>query len=320
MHIAESSKTGLLLCWAATFACSSTPSTPAVSSAFTLHYHRALGGYAGWTVQTPAGAVEASATSTKSDGFGAVYSLTVKPAATALSFTLNNGTASDSAGALTVDVSGSVREAWVFSGYKTAIAHTPAAVPSGSTQVAAYYSRPDKTYVGWGLHLWGDQVTNTQWTAPLQPAGIDPDLGEGFVIDIKPGTPAGNCPTGQICLIVHMGDTKDPGPDMVWDRTVLGDIIFVTSGSATLTPAPRVAGSISIEGAGAHVLARDTATWNVTDPLAVSFELRYSAAADIAATDTDVTGGSTITLTPRPAGLGTAGLTAKPQFPGRPPL
>src|SRR5712691_5372698 len=166
-------------------ACSKT--TPPASPAFTLHYHRAASDYSGWTAQVASGAVETSAASSTKDGFGALYPLTVAKGATALTLSLGNGGSSDPAGTLSVDVSGTVREAWVFSGYPLAIAHAPVAVPSGPTQVALYYVRPDKSYAGWGVHLWGDQVTETAWSSPLQAKGSDADLGLGFVIDIKTG-------------------------------------------------------------------------------------------------------------------------------------
>src|SRR5712692_1081731 len=114
----------LLALAAALFAsCSKNSGPPAVTPAFTLHYHRALADYDGWTVAVTGGAVETSATSSTKDGFGAVYPLTVKSGATALTFTIGKGGTSDLAGTLSVDVSGSVREAWVFSGSKQAIAH-----------------------------------------------------------------------------------------------------------------------------------------------------------------------------------------------------
>ena len=87
------------------------------SSAFTLHYHRALADYSGWNVAVSAGAAETSASSSTTDGFGAIYHLTVNAGASQLAFTLVNGSDTDAAGALTVDVSGTTREAWVFSGF-----------------------------------------------------------------------------------------------------------------------------------------------------------------------------------------------------------
>ena len=68
-----------------------------VSSAFTLHYHRPLADYSGWTVQPSAGAVESSATASKTDGFGAVYTLSVKSGASRLAFTFANGSSTDPA-------------------------------------------------------------------------------------------------------------------------------------------------------------------------------------------------------------------------------
>ena len=296
-------------------ACGSSKKSEPLSNTFTLHYHRALGDYAGWKVEVSGGATPASVAASATDGFGAVYTLTLGGAGT-LAFTLANGVATDAAGPLTVDVSGAVREAWVFSGYKTAIPRKLPALPSGPNQVVLYYRRGDATYSGWGLHLWGDQVVETSWGAPLGFAGVDAELGAGFVVDIAPTGIPKNCPPGQICLIAHKGDTKDPGPDMIWDRSVLGDIVFLTSGSATLTPVPRTPGSISIEGAGAHLLARDTLAWNVTDASAVGFELRYSTTASITTTDTDVVGGTVIPLTPRPSGIGAPNAAKSPHLAG----
>ena len=287
---------------------SSTPPAPPATSTFTLHYHRPLADYAGWTVNVSAGANETTVSpAATGDDFGALYALTVKEGATTLSFTLQKGTETDAAGTVSIDVSGSVREAWVFSGSATAVPRKPPAIPS-STQVAVYYTRGDGLYSGWGLHTWGDQVTETNWGAPIQPAGTDADLGAGFLVDLKSGV-AGNCPPGSICIIVHKGSEKDPGPDMSFTKAALGNIVFVTSGSAQLTSAPRKPGSIAIDGASAHLLTRDTLAWTslrdpVTDEIlgcvdakATSFELRYSATADIRATETDVVGGTVIPVT-----------------------
>ena len=262
-----------------------------VSSTFTLHYHRALADYSGWNVSVSAGANESSASSTSSDGFGAVYSLTVKSGATQLSFTLVNGSSTDAAGTVNVDVSGTIREAWVFSGFSTAITKKPSAIP-GANQVAVYYVRPDASYSGWGLHTWGDVVTETQWAQPLQPVGTDPaPLGEAFLINVKSGA-------ARVNIIVHKGDTKDPGPDMGWDLAALGNIVFVTSGSANVTARPLAAGEVSINGAAAHLVQPLLVAWDMSDPAATSFELQYSSTASIASSGTNITGGQTITLTP----------------------
>ena len=96
------------------------PDATVVTSAFTIHYHRAAGDYAGWSPQITAGATAAGATAGTADGFGAVYNLTLAEGATGLSFSLVNGASTDAAGPLTVDVTGT-REVWVISGWPDAI-------------------------------------------------------------------------------------------------------------------------------------------------------------------------------------------------------
>jgi pullulanase-type alpha-1,6-glucosidase len=277
------------------------------ANALKVHYHRALGDYSGWTVATSAGAVTAGT----SDGFGAAYSVAFAPGAPSVTLSLKNGGQSDGAGDLTVDVSGSVREAWVLSGWPEAITRALPALPR-TNQIAVYYLRADDAYSGWGLHLWGDQVTGTSWGAPLAQAGVDPGFGAGFLIDVTPGAAAGNCPPGDVCLIAHKGDTKDPGPDMSFDPKLLGNIIFLLSGSTDLTAVPRRIGDVGIAGAAAHLVAHDTLAWClgrdangacVGDSTLTAFELRTSATAEIVAKGTDVTGGTVIVLTPRPSGL-----------------
>jgi pullulanase len=266
-----------------------------VTPAFTVHYHRPASDYTGWKVTPSAGAVESSASQGGTDGWGATYPLTVASGAGTLTFTLASGGASEAA-AFSVDVSGSVREVWVISGFKTPITVRPPAIP-GAAQVAVYYKRTDTSYAGWGLHVWGDQVVGTAWTSPIQQVGVSDVLGAGFLVDTPKGQPATNCPVGDVCLIVHQGDTKDPGPDMNFDPKALGDIVFVTSGSSTITAAPPAPGAVQIVGASAHLLRRNVVAWNLgLDAGATSYELRWSPVADIVAAGTGVDGGQSIPL------------------------
>jgi pullulanase-type alpha-1,6-glucosidase len=262
-------------------------------SAFTLHYHRALADYSGWNVAVSAGADETSASSSSTDGFGAVYHLTVTSGAPHLAFTLVNGTTTDPAGTVTLDVSGTTREAWVFSENATAFTMAPPAIP-GANQVAVYYVRGDGDYTGWGLHTWGDVAHETAWTSPLAPVGTVPDLGAGFLIDVINGAQ-------RVNIIVHKGDTKDPGPDMGWNLSELGNMVFLTSGSTLITSYPRKLGGIT--GAAAHLVEQRLLAWNVTDAAAVTFELRYSSTASIVTSSTGASGGTVIPLTPSTSAL-----------------
>ena len=275
------------------------------SKGLTIHYHRAVGGYDGWQVLASAGAPAAAVPAASTDGFGAVFKLA--PSAGSVSFSIARGAATDGAGALTVDVSKGATEVWVISGWPEAIGRKLPALPDDA-HVALYYTRADQDYTGWGLHLWGDQVTNTDWGSPLQPAGTDPEFGAGFLIAIKTGAGPGNCTPGTICVIAHNGGNKDPGPDMSFDVKQVGNLVFLTSGSTTITPVPQRPAL-----GNAHLISRDTLAWKIADPSA-TMELRYSPAASIAVGATDVTGGSSIALAPNPAGLTAAQKAMAPQL------
>jgi pullulanase/glycogen debranching enzyme len=306
---------------AATATPDATPDAPGPPSpTFTIHYHRPRADYAGWMVTTTAGAMETTAAAGTPDGFGAVYTVTVVPGAPSLAFSLTNGGGTDAAGALTVDISGRTREAWVISGWAEAITRPLPALP-GANQIAVYYLRADDAYTGWGLHLWGDQVPNTDWGAPKQFAGVDPGFGAGFLIDKQTGAPVGNCTAGNVCLIVHKGDTKDPGPDMSFDPDQLGNLVFLLTGSAEITSVPRRLGDVGISGLAAHLVAPDTLAWClgrngtgtcVNDATLTSAELRWSATSAIKAEGTEVTGGTVIQLTRRAGTLTDAQLELAP--------
>jgi pullulanase-type alpha-1,6-glucosidase len=287
---------------------SSPPSEePAPSGTLTLHYHRALQDYAGWSLVPTGGATStAPVAASSTDAFGAVYVVTTASSASALEFTMRHGADPDAAGTITVALPGPSAGSYVFSGRGHAFAGPLPATP-GPSQVVVFYTRRDGSYSGWGLHLWGDQVTETAWTAPLQPAGVHAELGAEFLVTITSGV-AGNCPAGKVCVIAHNGENKDPGPDMSFDASVLGSIVFVTSGSAVVTAYPPAPPGPGIVGAAAHLLSRSVLVWDATDPdhAATTFELRWSATAGVHGTATDVVGGSTIALTPDPAALTTA--------------
>ena len=291
-----------------------------VGTAFTIHFHRADGNYDGWTVATTAGATAASATAGTPDGFGAVYASTLTSGAQNLAFSLKNGSTTDDAGALTVDVSGSVREAWVLSGWPEAITRALPAIPRPN-QVAVYYLRADTAYAGWGLHLWGDQVVNTEWTSPVTQRGVDPEFGAGFLIDIAPGAPPTNCPVGNICLIVHNGDSKDPGPDMTFSPTALGNIVFIKTASTDITSVPRLV-TLEIKGIAAHLIDHETLVWCllraggscVGDRSLTQAELRVSDTVAVKVEGMDVVGGTVIALTPKPTGLTAAQRAIAPYF------
>jgi hypothetical protein len=88
--------------------------------------------------------------------------------------------------------------------------------PPPLTTAVVHYKRPAGDYADWGLHLFGGAVvTETQWTAPLQPVAIDAD-GARYEIALKDETK-------PVSFIVHL-----PGRDDVpTGREPGGDRSFV---------------------------------------------------------------------------------------------
>ncbi|MEZ4861654.1 MAG: pullulanase-type alpha-1,6-glucosidase [Caldilineaceae bacterium] len=102
--------------------------------------------------------------------------------------------------------------------------------------VTIHYSRPDATYTGWGLHLWGDAIADgvgTDWANPRPFDGVD-SFGAYWNVPIKDATQPVN-------FIIHNGDTKDPGPNQamnpsdgpaVWVKSA-SEVIYTQACSAT---------------------------------------------------------------------------------------
>ena len=96
-----------------------------------------------------------------------------------------------------------------------------------------HYHRFDDSYAGWGLHLW-DAVewesggiffidgVQYSWTSPLPPTGTDA-FGVYWEVPIA-------YPDVDLGFIIHNGDVKDPGPDMVWGDYVEHPEIWILSG------------------------------------------------------------------------------------------
>lgn len=274
---------------------------------FVLHYHRADRSYDGWTVTVAGDVSGTSVSSSRTDGFGAVFEIPLSSGASTFTYRFTKGTDGDPAEALSVDVTAAIaKEGWHFSGYDQPILEAPPAIP-GPNQVAIYYLRSDTEYTGWGLHLWGDVAQETIWQAPAMSSGVDPRFGAYWTVDLKPSA-------ARVNVIVHMGDTKDPGPDMGWDLASLGDIVFLKTKSTEISPFPVSIPPFAIEGAKAHWLTRDTLAWSFNDTPATRFELQVSATAQIKVDGTEVTGGKVIDLTLDPAGLSMPLKTAWPHL------
>lgn len=258
---------------------------------FAIHYHRPDLTYDGWSVEVGGdienpGVVALSET----DDFGAVFEITPVEGGSSLTFQFTNGTDVEPAEPISMSLDGADGVWWFHGSELEPLPTAPPAIP-GEGQVAIYYVRGDGEYGGWGLHLWGD-VQETAWAAPAPFQGIDPVLGAHRLVDVNPGG-------DRVNLIVHMGDLKDPGPDMGFDISELGDIVFVRSGSASLFTAPQFIPEFQIDGMAAHWVSAELVLFDAPEE-ASSVELRWSLDASIAVSEElDVVGGQAIELMPR---------------------
>jgi pullulanase len=253
---------------------------------FGLHYHRPDGDYAGWTLNIQGtGITQGTVAAQEEDGFGAFYPL--PEGVGQVTFSFDKAGAADPTGEITVDATGG-EGLWVFSGLAQGFLQAPGAVP-GEDQVVVYYLRDDDEYAGWGLHLWGDVAQETLWSFPHPADGQDPRWGAYYIVDMAAGG-------DRLNLIVHKGDEKDPGPDMGYNLSELGNIVFVITGSPEIYSVPQEIPEFAIDGAQAHFIDRETIAWRYPEG-ATQFELRYSLTAEIEVEEVDVVGGETLALT-----------------------
>lgn len=96
-------------------------------------------------------------------------------------------------------------------------------------EAVLHYHRPGGDYDDWGLHIWGPiDVSGVTWTTPLMPSSED-DFGLIWQVPMEEGAEYLN-------YIVHLGDTKDPGPDQQMNFATSGCEIWLVQGDATQYP------------------------------------------------------------------------------------
>lgn len=255
---------------------------------FSLRYHRADGDYAGFTLRLTGDVTAAEVEPSATDDFGAVFALPLAADAAAVDFQLVRDGIASPADPMTVSLDPTAEGIWYFEGGEAAYTHAPPAVP-GPDQVVVHYLRDDGMYDGWGLHLWGDVVRETGWQTPAIKGGVDERFGAWWVVDVVPDA-------DRINVIVHAGDTKDPGPDMGWNIADLGDIVFLVTGSTDITPYPVSIPALSIRGAAAHWIDTRTLVWDAEVDVAEA-ALLADPDGGIEAVDGRLIGGETWPLT-----------------------
>ncbi len=140
----------------------------------------------------------------------------------------------------------------------------PVVTPGENQAVIFYHQIDNPDYSDWGLHLWNsencDTLTEAQlagvgWQTPLAQAGIDPNYGAYWLLDLK--EPRSDC----VNFIIHKGDQKAmAGAEGRLDLSQ-GHSGFVFHASATIYYQPLLTPPAPIGGFSAHWLERNTLVW-----------------------------------------------------------
>jgi pullulanase len=174
-----------------------------------------------------------------------------------------------------------------------------ATIPAGSVRI--HYYRPDGNYSGWALYTWNASTENASWCqSEVAITGTD-SYGVYFDVTVNAswGTPPGdlgfiinNCAAGQI---------KDPGPDQHLQTTQHQEAWVIHANATVFTTQP-TAQQISNS-----ILGVEQAYWIDRGRVAIqpqylqsgaSYALSASLTGGLTVTNSGITGGTLIPLTP----------------------
>ncbi len=208
--------------------------------------------------------------------------------------------------------------AWINSGDETIYPQRGAA----ENVATIHYHRPDGDYGDpassdfndfWGLHVWnGAANPNPGWTDPVRWEALD-IFGPIFRVDLVEGAP-------ELAHIVHRGDEKDPGPDQFLVFEPWGYEVWQLQAAEPDTPnepqfvypllGAQGANPGNINQQSAYWVDENTIAWAAAADPGLTYALHFAPQGGLAATDTGITGGASIALTP-----GSLSETAKAKFP-----
>jgi pullulanase-type alpha-1,6-glucosidase len=168
------------------------------------------------------------------DAYGRFAWIKLKPGATSVGIIAHKGDDKDGGDRIVNPAKNG--EVWLAQG-KADTFHSRAAAQGYAT---IHYSRPDKSYDGWGLHLWGDALADgaaTDWAGPRLPDGVD-SFGAFWKVPLKNAA-------APLNYVIHQGDTKDPGPDQAITPADRPEA-FVNAGVDTIFPTRAAAENVAI--------------------------------------------------------------------------
>ncbi len=207
----------------------------------TIHYQRPDGDYTDWGLHLWGDAIDPSEVTewtspkppTGVDDFGAYWTVAVQNTDGPVNFIVHRGDEKDPGPDQSFDPARSA-SAWVQSGDPTVYDDRGGA--EGEPYATIHYRRPAGDYGDyassdfqdfWGLHTW-EGAADPGWTTPRKPTGEDL-FGVVFDVPLVPGAE-------WMGYILHRGDEKDPGPDLVLDFADDGYEVWQLQGADPASP------------------------------------------------------------------------------------
>ncbi|GGM86835.1 pullulanase-type alpha-1,6-glucosidase [Streptomyces fuscichromogenes] len=263
--------------------------TPTASSRdyAVVHYKRADGDYADWSLYAWGDLADGEATTwpaghafTGRDAYGAFAYVKLKPGATNVGFlVVDKDGNKDVSADRSIDVT-KTGEVWIEQGKADVLTQKPTAdyPAQDTTKAVIHYHRSDGDYDGWGLHVWTGAATPTDWSSPLRPVRTDA-YGAVFEVPLTEGATS-------LSYIIHKGDEKDLAADQSLDLKSDGYEVWLLNGQEKhLLPQPAgSAAALDLTTSKAVWIDRDTVAWDGADG-AASTQLLYSHDGSIAVKD-----------------------------------
>ncbi|THF83941.1 pullulanase-type alpha-1,6-glucosidase [Deinococcus sp. KSM4-11] len=303
---------------APTAAPAATAAQPIPKNVLRVRYVRPDGKYDGWGLHawedtTATVTWDKPLAPTGMDAGGAYWDVPLKAGAAKVGFIVHKGDEKDPGPDMFADptkgteVTVTSGKADFAYGAPAALSDTP--VPAGSVRINYY--RPDGKYDGWGLHAFEDTTATVTWDKPLAQTGTN---AFGVYWDVPMKTD-----WKKLGFIVHRGDEKDPGPDMILTRE-MGTQAWIVSGTATVnTTRPdtsvKTVGDLSKQQAIMLNATQIAVKPDLVQPGAfLTLHTALDASLKLGADGVD--GGSTITLEEVPPGLSAAQKAKVPYLAG----
>jgi pullulanase len=172
-------------------------------------------------------------------------------------------------------------------------------IPPGDVRI--HYFRPDGNYSGWALYTWNASTENASWcSSEVQISGTD-SYGVYFDVSVNP---AQGTPTGDLGFIINNcvdNQVKDPGPDQHLQITTFSQAWIISGDATVYTSEPTEAQKLNSN------FLKEQAYWMDRTRVAIqptylqsgnTYAIYWSLTGGLQLTETGVTGGQAIPLTP----------------------